>query len=86
METSDLTLNHFAHRSAKLVVVKHAKNNYSTFLVEDVEKPRIPGYPACCLTYYRTLKEARLDIKKTYERVNYSPKHPESGFWESKRR
>ena len=81
METKDLTLMDFANRQTKLVVVKHSKNNFSTFLVADCEKPQIPGYPACCLTYYKSLKEAHRDIEKTYKRIGYTPKYPETGCW-----
>lgn len=81
METKDLTLRDFKNIHTKLVVVKHSENNFSTFLVSDEEKPQIPGYPACCLTYYKSLKEAHKDIKRTYKRVGYTPKYPETDYW-----
>ena len=84
METKDLTIDDFIKKSAKLVIVKHAENNFSTFLVSDEENPDTPGYPACCLTYYNSLKKARKDIKATYKRVGYKPKYPDFGYWTSK--
>lgn len=53
-------------------------------LVSDVEKPQIPGFPALCLTYYKSKKEAHQDIKATYERIGYKPFFEETGFWSAK--
>jgi hypothetical protein len=83
MESKDLTLKDFIGNpdNKKIVIVKHAENNFSHFLVIDSEKPQIPGFPACCLTYYNSKKEALEAMEEIYKKVGYKPKYPETGYW-----
>ena len=93
METCDLTIDDFKVKNKegieigrnKLVLVRHAENNFSIFLVVDVEKPQVPGHPACCLSYYKSEKSGYEDIEKTYKRVDFCPNFPETGYYSSKR-
>ena len=72
---------YYHRRRNKLVVVKLQENQFLVFLVEDVEKPSVPGYPACSIEYFSSHKEALEKINQIYEKFNYKPNYPAEGFY-----
>jgi len=81
---NDLTLEDlksYWNRPNKIVIVKLAENNYLTFLVEDCEKPQVPGYPASGIEYFKSHQEAIDMIKKCLNNLNYTPKFQEFGYY-----
>ena len=45
------------------------------FLVDDVESPKVPGYPAQGIAYFADVETARQAIGETYKTINYWPKN-----------
>ena len=79
---SDIELNdlkEYANRKNQVVVVELGKDNFLTFLVVDCEKPKIPGYPATSIEYFKSHKEAEKEIEKLYQSLQYVP-----NFYKSK--
>ena len=75
-EIDELEIEDFNSRPSKLVIVKHGENNFSIFLVEDKENPKIPGYPAYSFyPRYKSGEEAQSVIRTTYQRLNYFPRY-----------
>jgi len=80
MEIFDLTLKDIVDK--QIVLVEFTPNNILSFLVGDEECPCVPGYPACSLTRFTSLKLGRLAIKKTYRRLQYFPRfYSETAIW-----
>lgn len=73
MELNELTLNDLKEK--QIVVVEFAEKHCLTFLVNDCKNPQVPGFPACSLSYYDNLEEARINIRKIYKKLNYKPKN-----------
>ena len=72
MELSDITSEHI--KSGKQIVIVNFNNNGKmclTFLVTDCKEPQVPGHPACALSYFDTVKEARQSIVKKYNEIGY---------------
>lgn len=68
-------LESYWDRKNCLVIVKLGTENFLVFLVEDVGKPEIPGYPATAIEYFKSFDEALKEIGKCYKRIGYTPKH-----------
>ena len=62
MEIFDLTLKDIVDK--QIVLVEFTPNNILSFLVGDEECPCVPGYPACSLTRFTSLKLGRLPSRK----------------------
>ena len=72
----DLTKSELESLNKQMVIVEFNDNDHVLiFLVDDVEHPKCPGYPACCLDYFPNAAEARKAIEETYKNLNYWPKH-----------
>lgn len=72
----DLTKDLLKTFNKQLVIVEFRKNGYTlVFLVDDVEHPSVPGFPACSLEYFDDIKSARKEIENTYKRINHWPKN-----------
>ena len=72
MELKELTIKDLKQK--QIVVVEFMDKHCLTFLVWDVESPSVPGFPACSLSSYNNLKQARKEIKRIYKKVGYTPK------------
>ena len=46
-------------------------NEALVFLVDDTEKPQVPGFPARACEYYRTVEEARKVILEFYNTFGF---------------
>lgn len=77
MEISDVTVAHLKDRPGQIVMVDFNNDGGRclTFLVDDVEHPQVPGYPAVSLSYFNSVKDARLAIVDKYNELGYWPKN-----------
>lgn len=84
MELKDITketLQTYSYRKNKIVIVKFPEGHCLTFLVEDIKKPQVPGYPANGLTYFDSVEEAIKAIHDLYNSLDYTPKYADEGHY-----
>ena len=85
MELKDVTSDYI--KFGKQFVIVDFKNNGGkclTFLVSDVAHPQVPGYPACSLSYFDTVLEARDAIFKKYNEIGFPKNNCYLGSFSSK--
>jgi uncharacterized UPF0146 family protein len=81
MELENIKKEHLENRNnengGQIVIVDFDNNKKKclTFLVDDIEKPNVPGFPAVSLSYFNTVAKARKEIIKKYRELNYNPKN-----------
>lgn len=69
------------HNERKIAIVKLAEGNFLTFLVSDVERPEVPGFPATSLSYFASHTDAVEAVKSKLASLGVTPKYQEFGFW-----
>ena len=63
-------------KDKQIIIVEFEKPNQKghqalTFLVDNVDHPQVPGYPANALCYYSSVADARSAIIKLYDEYGY---------------
>ena len=79
---NEITKNHLLSywgRKNRLAIVEFPRGHCLVFLVEDLEKPQIPGYSATGIEYFRNHKKAVEAVKNCYDRIGYIPKYADRG-------
>lgn len=59
----------------KQFVIVQITDKVLVFLVDDIETPSVPGYPAQALEYFPNAETARKVIEETYNQLDYWPKN-----------
>ncbi len=81
---TQLLRNNVSIKDYRIVAVQFSEDSFLTFLVDDVEKPCCPGYPAMSLKYYKDIKNLVKDVKKVWTIFDYEPKYKEVSLFLSK--
>ena len=81
MKVSEVTIGALKNRQSghggQLVIVDFNNDggNCLVFLVDDCDKPEVPGYPACSIERFDSVETAREEISSLYKNLNYYPKY-----------